>query len=105
MGVYSIKHFVNGQILNKNLAVCSNRQNVYFSHVRVGEYRVGEDQVCLSDGKGCLPPVQNIDVEDVKIHEEWNAAKFALGNDIALIRLKTPVKLLIVSFKLGAFLV
>ena len=68
-----------------------------FRSVLVGEHDVAADVDCLRDGGGCLPPVQNVevDVDDVTIHDGWNAVSYV--NDIALVRLKTAVKLLLVS--------
>ena len=59
-------------------------------NVLVGEYVVGSNPDCDSTGK-CFPSVQDIEVESVKQHEDWDPVRYTLGNDIALARLKRPV--------------
>ncbi len=54
----------------------------------LGENVVGKNPDCTP--KGCLPKVQDIEVESVKVHEAWDKNRIDAGNDIALIRLAKP---------------
>ena len=57
---------------------------------------IGQNPDCESPGN-CLPSVQDIEVETVTVHENWNPNKFTKGNDIALVRLAKAVILFAVS--------
>lgn len=57
--------------------------------VRLGDYDVSKDCDCLN-GK-CAPMPQTIDVEDVKVHDRYNAT--LVTYDIALIRMARPAVL------------
>ena len=65
--------------------------------MRLGEWQVGASPDCQKDGT-CLPPVQDIPVKQVIVHEgyEQNSvtdAGVTVANDIALIRLERPANL------------
>ena len=66
------------------------------SNVVLGDYTIGENPDC-STQHSCLPPVQDILVERVKIHENWNLRTVRLGFDVALVRLAKPAILSFVS--------
>ena len=66
------------------------------SNVVLGDYTIGENPDC-STQQSCLPPVQDILVERVKIHKNWNLRTVRLGFDIALVRLSKPAILSFVS--------
>ncbi|XP_077300191.1 CLIP domain-containing serine protease B4-like isoform X1 [Arctopsyche grandis] len=59
--------------------------------VRVGEHNVKTDIDCEGeeDDLDCASPPQNIDVEETVIHPMYNKPR--KQNDIALLRLKTPI--------------
>ena len=48
------------------------------------------EQVDLNDTKFCYPPVQDILVQDLLIHPDYNKPKFA--NDIGLVMLAKPAQ-------------
>ena len=56
----------------------------------LGENVVNENPDCTP--KGCLPSVQDIEVESVTVHEDWDEKKIDAGNDIALVRLAEPAR-------------
>jgi hypothetical protein len=61
-----------------------------FSNVVLGENVVNVNPDCTP--MGCLPSVQDIEVESVTVHENWDKNKVDAGNDIALIRLAKPAR-------------
>ena len=66
------------------------------SNVVLGDYTIGENPDC-STQQSCLPPVQDILVERVKIHKNWNLRTVRLGFEVALVRLAKPAILSFVS--------
>lgn len=67
--------------------------NSFFTRVsvRIGEYDLSKTNDCVEvdeNDEVCNPPVQNINVESIISHPNYNVPKYA--NDIAIIRLKTP---------------
>jgi len=62
----------------------------------IGEHIVGTDPDCIS-ASSCSPKVQNIDVENVAVHEGFDITRLSNGNDIALVRLAGPAILSYVS--------
>ena len=73
-----------------------------FSNVVLGENVVNENPDCTS--KGCLPSVQDIEVESVTVHEDWDETKIDAGNDIALVRLAKPARFYFVRWLIEIFL-
>ena len=67
---------------------------IFCSNVILGETILEKNPDCLS-----CAPVQDIEVESTKVHEDWNQIKFAKGNDIGLIRLKKPAVLFVVMYQ------
>ena len=64
----------------------------------IGEHNVTTEPDCFD--RQCsktAPPVQRIEVDDIIIHEKYTDETILDGYDIALIRLKTPASLFIVS--------
>ncbi len=66
-----------------------------FREIVVGEHNLLQDPDCVTfrGRKDCAPKVQRLTPEKVIIHEDYDSPRFELGNDIALIRLSTPVTL------------
>ena len=64
-----------------------------FSEVRVGELDLQKDLDC--NGKFCAPSPQDILVEKVIQHENWNKNAFQEGFDIALVRVKSHIHLFV----------
>ncbi|XP_017773669.1 PREDICTED: venom protease-like [Nicrophorus vespilloides] len=64
--------------------------NMTLAGVRLGEHNINTRVDCSSVTGKCAPPVQDFYIEDVTLHPDYVPASF--GNDIALIRLATPVK-------------
>jgi hypothetical protein len=56
--------------------------------VRLGEYNILSELDCDSKGLNCEPPVQDLLIDKITIHEKYNPSTYV--NDIALIRLATP---------------
>ncbi|KAL1463555.1 hypothetical protein WDU94_015296 [Cyamophila willieti] len=59
--------------------------------VRLGEWNTTGDPDC--QGHLCAPPVQDINIAEVMVHNDYSLSRFSVKNDIALIRLETPAKL------------
>lgn len=61
--------------------------------VRLGEHDIKTEQDCELEGphKLCADPHQDISVEKIIVHEDYNATKGSSWNDIALIRLAQDV--------------
>ena len=64
-----------------------------FSEVRVGELDLQKDPDC--NHKFCAPSPQDILVEKVIQHENWNKNAFQEGFDIALVRVKSHIHLFV----------
>ena len=68
---------------------------------RIGEFDVRADPDCDKLNRaGCFPRVQDIDIGEDLVHEDWDKKdddRFVKGNDIALVRLKKPIVLATVS--------
>ena len=64
-----------------------------FSEVRVGELDLQKDPDC--NHKFCAPSPQDISVERVIQHENWNINAFEKGFDIALVRVKSHILLFV----------
>ncbi len=59
----------------------------------MGEHDLSHDPDCTTGGKQtCAPKPQDIDIEKVIIHEEYNKPG-SFRNDIALIKLAAPVQI------------
>uniref|UniRef100_A0A1L8DQE9 CLIP domain-containing serine protease n=2 Tax=Nyssomyia neivai TaxID=330878 RepID=A0A1L8DQE9_9DIPT len=89
-----LKYLCGGSLINERYVMTAahcvkNPGRFELKGVRVGEYDTTKDQDC-KDGE-CLPKVQDILVEEIIVHPEYNPRKHK--NDIALIRLKEPVQL------------
>lgn len=74
--------------------------------IRLGEYDQRNNVDCERTESGrnmCAPPVQDMEIDQVIAHEEYDKSK-SRENDIALIRLKKHAalgrKYILVSFKL-----
>ena len=65
----------------------------------IGEHVLRINPDC-TDAISCLPSVQDIEVESVTVHEDWDIINVGQGNDIALVRLARPAALYYVSKKL-----
>ena len=65
----------------------------------VGEHTVGTDPDCRRTpvGKFCLPPIQKLQIESVKQHENWNEDDILKGHDIALVRVRGQIQLYVCS--------
>ena len=63
------------------------------SEVRVGELDLQNDPDC--NRKFCAPSPQDILVEKVIQHENWNRNAFEKGYDIALVRVKSHILLFV----------
>lgn len=59
--------------------------------MRLGEYDLSTDVDCID--RDCNPPVLEIEVEEAIPHPQYEASSRHRHNDIALIRLRTPVQL------------
>lgn len=57
--------------------------------MRLGEYDINTNKDCNKLTGYCAPPVQDFYIEDIKIHPNYNADSYE--NDIAIVRLATPV--------------
>ena len=64
-----------------------------FSEVRVGELDLQKDPDC--NRKFCAPSPQDISVERVIQHENWNKNAFEKGFDIALVRVRSHIHLFV----------
>lgn len=63
--------------------------------VRLGEYDTEKDPDCVElfgGRKDCSPPPVNIPIEELIPHEQYNPNDRNQYHDIALLRLKLPVK-------------
>ena len=89
-----------GTLINKWFVVtaahCQNTEKP-LSKVRLGEYQVTKSDSldCLVGDTYCLPPVQDIDITEDSfiIHPDYQRSRTQVHNDIALIRLPSPVEL------------
>ena len=70
----------------------------YYSHVVIGDHSLRTDPDC-SNGD-CTQRAQNIPIDFLYKHENYNKNSFQKGFDIALIRLRTPAKMFIVRHEL-----
>lgn len=52
--------------------------------MRLGEHDTSKDPDC--DEIECMPPVQDIPIEEIKFHPQFNQPRFS--NDIAVLRLR-----------------
>lgn len=57
--------------------------------VRLGEHNINQRRDCNDSSGKCAPPVQDFYIEDLIVHSDYIPSTFT--NDIALIRLATPV--------------
>lgn len=57
----------------------------------MGEHDISKERDCESDGKNCLDPVQDIDIEKAIKHAAYDSVKKT--NDIALVRMKLAADL------------
>ena len=69
----------------------------------VGEHTLGESPDCRKEGRFCLPETQELQIEKVTQHPQWNIIAFQAGFDIALVRVKGNIKLF-VSFSIHIYL-
>lgn len=62
--------------------------------VRLGEWDTNTNPDCqVIAGKAvCAPPFQDVPIEEIKAHPQYNSSVFSQTNDIALIRLADPVQ-------------
>ena len=67
--------------------------NHYFREVRVGELDLSKDIDCTN--RFCAPPPQDLEVEEVVHHDNWNFKEFKKGYDIALVRVKGNIELFV----------
>ncbi len=103
-GGRDVKYFCGGTIINRRYILTAahclfiTRENPASpTEVRVGEVDLKQPIDCVSgtlnaDEVRCAPPPQNIEIEDIIIHEGYDN-KFPLYNDIGLLRLKKPIEL------------
>lgn len=70
-------------------AHCLRVYNLLLDHVRLGEHNKITDIDCEGQDGDCAGPVQDIKIEKIIVHPQYNKPKFS--NDIGLIRLKTQV--------------
>uniref|UniRef100_A0AAG5DTW4 limulus clotting factor C n=1 Tax=Anopheles atroparvus TaxID=41427 RepID=A0AAG5DTW4_ANOAO len=76
-----------GTLINKRYVLTAAHcvKNIELGPVRLGEYDLNETIDCDTRGELCADPAQDIPVERVIIHEEYNARR--KQHDIALLRL------------------
>ena len=73
-----------------------------FSRVILGEHTVETDPDYSFPVNFCQLPIQEIDVEEIIVHEKWHGRqRVRSGYDIALLRLAKPAVLYLVSQILG----
>ena len=61
----------------------------------VGEHTLAESPDCRKEGRFCLPEPQELEIEKVDQHPQWNKADYKAGFDIALVRVKGNIKLFV----------
>lgn len=61
--------------------------------MRLGEWNLDTIQDCIESGdmKSCSPPPQDIGIESITPHPNYEKSARGVFNDIALIRLARPV--------------
>ncbi|XP_063697880.1 phenoloxidase-activating factor 3-like [Culicoides brevitarsis] len=92
----SLKFLCIGALINSRYvlttAACVLLRNSNLSVVRLGEWDLDATNDC--DSTGCTDAIQEIPVEEVIKHSEYKLSRKApKHNNIALLRLETPVKL------------
>ena len=62
--------------------------------MRVGELDLRKNPDC-NRSRFCAPPLQDLSVERVIQHENWNLKDFEKGYDIALVRVRGNIHLFV----------
>ncbi|KAM7359483.1 transmembrane protease serine 9-like [Cochliomyia hominivorax] len=73
-------------------AHCISRTNKKLVAVRLGEHRISTEKDCTNWARKnvCAPPVEDVDIEDILLHEQYQKN---LYHDIALLRLNRSVEI------------
>jgi len=75
-------------------AHCVTDTVLQIQRVRLGEHTTSHNPDCISRGARivCAPTHLDIDVESITSHNDYDPANYTFRNDIALVRLKEPVR-------------
>ncbi|XP_062127661.1 serine protease grass-like [Drosophila sulfurigaster albostrigata] len=82
--LFSIAFFFSGYVLTA--AHCFLDQEL--QSVRLGEHYISQERDCR--GHFCAPPVEDIDIERIFVHEKYS--RVTRHNDIALVKLSRDVE-------------